>query len=218
MLSKRQKEILDFIKSCAEKEAYAPSLDEIKKHLGLASVSTVHYHVNRLRESGYLEKTDHRPRSLNVRPNEITTGAEQEAPASFSAPVYGMANAGAATIFAEENLSGYVKIPPALHLKRKKFFAVQVRGDSMNLASIGGKRLEDGDFALIDPDCRTPENGDCVLSIIDDRANLKQFERERKTGAIRLVSRSTNKAHKPMYVSSEDRYMVNGKVVAVIKK
>lgn len=71
---------------------------------------------------------------------------------------------------------------------------------------------------LIDPENQSPQNGDYVLSIIDDCANLKKFERDSKTGAIRLVSESTNKTHKPIYISSEDNYMVNGKIVAVLKK
>jgi len=218
MLTKRQKEVLDFIKSFTQREGYAPSLEEIKKYLKLSSVSTAHYHVSKLEEAGYLEKRDRQARALDVKEYEIAKNSKQKMESSFSAPVYGMANAGPATMFAEENLSGYVKIPSSLRVKKDNLFAVQVDGDSMNQANINGKSLDDGDFALIDPENQSPQNGDYVLSIIDDCANLKKFERDVKTGAIRLVSESTNKNHKPIYISSEDNYMVNGKIIAVLKK
>ena len=219
MLTKRQKEVLDFVKIYKKKESYAPSLEEIKEHLKLSSVSTAHYHVKKLEEAGYLEKGNHQARALDVRENEIIgKTAQKNERVSFSAPVYGTANAGPATIFAEKNLFGYVKIPSSLCVNKKNIFAVQVQGDSMNQAKIKGKNLENGDFALIDPEYQSPENGDYVLSIIDNCANLKKFERDKGTGIIKLVSESTNKTYKPIYISSEDDYMVNGKIVAVLKK
>ncbi len=88
----------------------------------------------------------------------------------------------------------------------------------MNKAKISGKNLNDGDFVLIDSEYRTPRNGDCVLSVIDGMANLKKFEKDTRTGDIKLVSESTNKSHKPIYISSEDDFMINGKIIAVLKK
>lgn len=218
MLTKRQKEVLDFVKNYKERRDYAPSLEEIKKHLKLSSVSTAHYHISKLEEAGYLEKNNNQSRAIDIKENIFNKAKSKLKEVSFSVPVYGMANAGPATIFAEENLFGYVKIPNALHAQKDKLFAVQVQGDSMNQANIKGKSLNDGDFALIDPENQSPQNGDYVLSIIDDCANLKKFERDPKTEAIRLISESTNKNHKPIYISSEDNYMVNGKIVAVLKK
>ena len=73
-------------------------------------------------------------------------------------------------------------------------------------------------FVLIDSQYRNPKNGDFVLSVIDGCANIKKFERDNKNGDIRLVSESTNPKHKPIYVSSEDNFMINGKIISVIKK
>ena len=219
MLTKRQREVLDFIDSFLKKKSHSPSLDEIKQYLKLSSVSTAHYHVSKLEKLGYLEKVNHQARALYVRGYEITTNVKgQMVRTSFSVPVYGLASAGPATIFAEENLSGYIKVPNALQIRSKNLFAVQVEGDSMNLANINGKNLEQGDFALVDAEYHNPQNGDYVLSIIDDCANLKKFEKDSKTGIIRLISESKNKTYKPIYISSEDSYMVNGKIVAVLKK
>ncbi len=88
----------------------------------------------------------------------------------------------------------------------------------MNRARIDGKNLEEGDFVLIDSEYKNPKNGDYVLSIMDGMANLKKFERSVKTGDVMLISESTNPKHKPIYISSEDNFMINGKIVNVIKK
>lgn len=62
------------------------------------------------------------------------------------------------------------------------------------------------------------KNDDYVLSVIDGCANLKKFEKDTKTGAIRLLSESKNPKHKPIYVSSEDDFMINGRIISVVKK
>src|SRR3990167_9370656 len=66
MLTKRQKQALDFITSFEKKKGFSPSLEEIKKHLKLSSVSTVHFHVKRLQEAGYLQKEYNQPRSVST--------------------------------------------------------------------------------------------------------------------------------------------------------
>ena len=88
----------------------------------------------------------------------------------------------------------------------------------MNKAKIEGKNLEEGDYVLIDSEHRIPQQNDYVLSVIDGMANLKKFDKDEKTGDIKLISESTNPKHKPIYISSEDDYMVNGKVISIIKK
>ena len=88
----------------------------------------------------------------------------------------------------------------------------------MNKAKIQGKNLEEGDFVLIDSEYSTPKSGDYVLSVIDGCANLKKFERDQKTGEVMLVSESKNPNHKPIYVSSRDDFMINGKIILVVKK
>ena len=218
MITKRQKEVLDFIAFFTQENKYAPSLEEIQRHFNLASVSTAHHHVKKLAESGYLKKDEHQARALNIQEYHTTAKSMRRVELLYSVPIYGMANAGAAKIFAEENLFGYIKIPETLHIKTTNLFAVKVQGDSMNQANINGKNLEEGDFALIDFEYQNPQNGDYVLSIIDDCANLKKFEKNSKTNTVRLISESTNTTHKPIYISSKDKYKVNGKVVAVVKR
>ena len=102
MITKKQKGVLDFLNSYAKDKGYAPSLDEIRQHFNLVSVSTAHYYVAKLEEEGYL----HQPRSINLHSDEVIKTLVPKKIESFSVPVFGSANAGPATIFAQENISG----------------------------------------------------------------------------------------------------------------
>lgn len=218
MLTKKQKEVLDFLNSYSKSKGYAPSLDEIRHYFKLASVSTAHYYVAKLQKEGYLQKTSNQPRAININSDEIIKTIIPKKTESFSVPVLGSANAGPATIFAEENISGYLRVSRNDLNRKNGIFALRVEGDSMNKAKIDRKNLEEGDFVLINSEYKNPKNGDYVLSVIDGCANLKKFEKSAKTGEIRLLSESKNPKHKPIYVSSEDDFMVNGKIISVIKK
>ena len=217
MITKKQKEVLDFLNSYAKGKGYAPSLDEIRQHFKLVSVSTAHYYVGRLEKEGYLKKESNQPRSISIEKDRIVKPNISKRADSISIPVLGSANAGPAVLFAEENVEGYLKVPTTLMNKKDSVFALRVEGDSMNKSKIEGKNLSEGDFVLIDSEYKNPKNGDYVLSVIDGCANLKKFERN-KTGEVMLISESTNPKYKPIYISSEDNFMINGKIVNVIKK
>lgn len=133
-------------------------------------------------------------------------------------PVLGAANAGPATIFAEENIESYQKVSRDIVRKQSGIFAVKVEGDSMNKANVGGNSLEPGDLAIIDSEYRNPNKGDYVLAIINGCANLKKFLRDPNTGNVMLVSESKNPKHKPINISNEDDFMVNGKIIGVMKR
>ena len=218
MLTKKQKKVLDFLNAYSKDKGYAPSLDEIRRHFKLVSISTAHYYIQKLEEEGYLQKVFNQPRSINVNSNEFMKSILPKSIESFSIPVLGSANAGPATSLAEENISGYLKVSHKDINRKNGVFALRVEGDSMKKAKIAGKNLEEGDFVVIDSEYRSPKNGDYVLSVIDGCANLKKFERDNKTGEVLLVSESTNPKHKPIYISSEDNFMINGKIVNVVKK
>ena len=66
MITKRQKQVLDFIKSYKIKKQYSPSLEEIKRHFKFASVSTAHHHIKKLQESEFLKKQDNKPRAIDI--------------------------------------------------------------------------------------------------------------------------------------------------------
>lgn len=137
-------------------------------------------------------------------------------PSFIDITVVGKANCGPATILAEENIEEYVKVSESLLRKRGNIFALIADGDSMNTAKINGTTpIEHKDYVLVDGDQRNPNNGDYVLSIIDGAANIKKFTRT-KDGNIALVSESTER-FAPIYISEDDSFMINGKVIQVIK-
>jgi len=137
-------------------------------------------------------------------------------------PIFGSANCGPATLRAEQNLLGYLAVPSERIGKKRQegLFIVIADGNSLNAAkNIKGGPVESGDYVVIDGDNVSPLNGQYVLSIIDEMANLKRFYKDSKNKQIRLESESTFET-KPIYIREEDfqDYMVNGVVVGVIKK
>ena len=110
MITKKQKKVLDYIKIYSDKHEYAPSLEEIRTYFKFASVSTAHYHINKLQQEGYLRKDSNQPRGIAVQSDELRKAVIPKHIKSFSVPVLGAANAGPATLFAEENITGYLNI------------------------------------------------------------------------------------------------------------
>ena len=219
MLTKRQKQIIDFITEYKRKKDISPTIDEIRKHFRLKSVATVHQHLETLRSKGYLDKLKNKTRSLSIPKDNISNLLTRSSRSGFAlVPLLGSANAGPATILAEENIEAYQKVPKKIIRNQKGVFAVRVDGDSMNKANVSGDNLEDGDIAIIDSKDRIPQNGDYILSVIGGCANLKKFQRNSKTGNVTLASESKTTNHKPLCVSSEDDFIINGKIIGVIKK
>jgi len=211
-LTSKQKKVLDFIEDYTEHNGRAPSLEDIREEFNLASVSTSHYYIERLRKGGFLSKSSHTPRGLRVHKTD------KESEGSILLPILGSANCGAALNLAIENPEGHLKIPFTFVRKRYDIFVLKAEGDSMNMARIGEakKNIEPGDFVIIDSDVRGIEHGDYVLSIIDGCATIKKLGVH--DGYLRLISESDNPIHKPIYLSSEDDFMISGKVLAVVKK
>ena len=216
--SKRQAEVLKFIVEFQKENGYSPSLAEIASFFDV-SIPTIHQHIAYLQQKNLLSVKKNKKRSIdvhvNINANNSTKNIKFD---SFAVPVLGIANAGPATLFAEENVRSYLKVPRKIINRKDGVFALRVEGDSMNRANINGNNLEEGDFVLIDSEYKNPRNGDYVLSIIDGCANLKKFQQNSRTGGIMLVSESKNPKHKPIHISSEDNYMINGRIIAVLKK
>ncbi|HMP85063.1 MAG TPA: S24 family peptidase [Candidatus Paceibacterota bacterium] len=135
----------------------------------------------------------------------------------INVPIVGTANCGPATIFANDNIEGYLKISKNILKKCKRIFAIKARGLSMNNAIVDGKNIEDGDYLIIDSEDTNPKNGDVVLSVIDDMANIKKYIWDDDHNQVVLVSQST-KDIPPIYIHEDDSFMINGKVIQVIKK
>lgn len=219
MIKKRQKDVLDYVKSFSLEQGYAPTLEEIQEKFMFKSISTAHYHIKKLQEAGYLEKEEGRSRSLKA--TNVSFGAQllKKIPQYFSLPVVGSANCGPASIFAVEEPREYITISAERLGKSNKegLFIVEAEGDSMNDSKIGFNKLsiDDGDYVVVDSNITSPSDGDYVLSIVDGCANIKRFKKV--DGRFALVSESKSKDYRPHYLDSSDDFMVNGKVVNVLK-
>ena len=119
-VTKKQKEVLNFIEDYKSTSGYSPSFEEIKEHLKLASVSTVHYHTKKLEGLGLLRKSEHQPRGM-------TTTRERK---MMSVPIVGTIAAGR-PIEAVEVSDGSVLLEDRNYNSSDSFYALRVKGDSM---------------------------------------------------------------------------------------
>jgi len=194
-LTKRQQQILDYIRKCIEVKHYPPSVREIGQAIGLSSPSTVHAHLNALEAKGYIRRDGAKSRSM------VITGAEQEhkMPAGNTSttqfnehslvqlPLVGRVAAGT-PILAEQNIEEEVPLPTSLFGDRNSFL-LTVHGDSMINAGIF-----DGDTLLV-REQSTANNGDIVVAMIDDGATVKTYYKEKD--CIRLQPH--NDAMEPIF-------------------
>ena len=208
MLSKRQREIFDFIVAYADKHGYPPTVREIGESVGLASPSTVHAHLANLERAGYLRRDPTKPRALEVvgRERSDTIGAS---PAHQAArlPLVGEIAAGG-PLLAEENIEEYLAVPEPLSAGDEDFL-LRVKGDSMIEAGI----LE-GDYVVVHRQ-QTARDGDIVVALAGDdetadEATVKRFFRE--NGRIRL--QPENSALSALY---PDHVQILGKVTGVFR-
>jgi len=217
-LTKKQKDVLDYVKEYIDKNTIAPTLDDIRKHFGFVSVSTAHYHLEKLKAGGFLERAIGRARAIELQPFDfvgMSVSGDMMGMEFISIPLVGSANCGPAELLAEDNITGYVSVRKSLIAKKSGIFAVRAVGKSLNRANIKGKSIDEGDIVLVDGEDRSAKNGDYVLSIIDGAANLKKFQVE--SGRVTLISETTEK-WKPIFIMPGDDWVVNGKIVAVVKQ
>lgn len=137
----------------------------------------------------------------------------------FSIPIVGVANCGPATIFAESNFQGFLRVSSKLVGRSKPagLFAIKADGTSMNRAEVDGKFIEDGDYVIVNSEDKEAKNNNIVLVIVDGKATIKRFINDRKNEQIVLKADSSFD-YDPIYLHPDDDFSINGKVVAVIKK
>ncbi|MBI3495463.1 transcriptional repressor LexA, partial [Candidatus Berkelbacteria bacterium] len=195
MITPRQKQVLDYIKSYKSKNDYAPSLEEIKKHLGIASVSTAHHHVAALKESGYLRKEENHPRGIDVYENEQM----------IQVPLLGRIAAGQPIEAIQDK--EIIAVPKSKIPSLSEVYALRVVGSSMI-----DENINDGDVVLVRQQ-ETAENGQKIVALIDNNeATLKKFYKEK--GHIRL--QPANKNVQPLIFRNERDVSIQGVVLDVI--
>lgn len=198
------------------------SLRDMARGIGMPDESPqkIKHHILQLQKKGFLSID--RIKGVMGRTSgepDWSNGLLKKTAKLFSIPIIGTANCGPATIFAEQNFQGFLRLSSKL-LSRSKplgLYAIKADGSSMNRAEINGKRIEDGDFVIIDSEDRNATTNDVVLAIIDDRATIKRFINDRENGQIVLRADSSYD-YEPIYLHPDDEFFINGKVVGVIKK
>lgn len=210
-ITPKQKIVLRAIRSYFAKNGKMPSIRQLRNeivHQGLdiKSSRSVFIYLNSLEEKGLITRASKSEGIKLVHDSEISF---------VDVPVLGMANAGSPTLVAEQDVEGYIKISKQLY-GNKKLFAIRISGDSMNLSSINNKHINDGDFILVDQECKEFQNGDKVLVVIDGLATVKTY-RHMEPGMIGLFPESNNTIHQPIYLTPDDDFIINGKVIDVLK-
>lgn len=205
-LTKRQKEVLDFLADFIDANGYSPSYEEIAGALQLASLATVHKHVSALEAKSYLHRSYNQSRSLELAPKylqEVRGVRGPQSPADM--PLLGRIAAGSPV----EAIAGNERLSFADFAGKSETYALQVRGESM---------IEDhicsGDYVLVERTTEVKE-GDIVVALLDGSdATLKRFYRE-PDGMIRL--QPANSAMQPILVKPA-ALEIQGRVLAVLRK
>ncbi len=215
LLTKKQKIVLKAIKDFHFRFGEMPTLRGLKEflaenyNLSFKSLRSIYQYLEKLEKKGLI-KRGHGPREIklmNLKKSKFV-----------HIPVYGWVNAGEPSYLPQEAIEGYLKISKSLlPTKNKNLFAIEVVGDSMNLAKVKGKKIEDRDYAVVNPDDREFINGEIVVANVDGALTVKEFRWIDKN-TIGLFPKSTNKEHKPIYLTKEGDFLIIGKVVDIFKK
>ena len=201
-LTKRQKEIFDFIGKYAAKTGYPPTVREIGKAVGLHSSSTVHAHLANLEKIGLLKRDPSKPRAIELLAGAASRAKDAIRPPS-GLPLVGQVAAGE-PILAEENIEEYPEIPDVIGGQDGDYI-LKVRGESMKNAGI-----IEGDYVIVRP-AEDAADGEIVVALIGEEATCKRFFREKDH--IRL--QPENDEMEPI-LSAEAQVL--GKVVGVFRK
>ncbi|MGE6259232.1 transcriptional repressor LexA [Heyndrickxia sporothermodurans] len=169
-LSKRQQDILDFIKQEVKSKGYPPSVREIGEAVGLASSSTVHGHLSRLESKGLIRRDPTKPRAIEILDLDSTSIPQQNV---INVPLLGKVTAGL-PITAIENIEEYFPLPEQFAPTDENIFMLEIVGESMIEAGI-----LDGDYVIVRQQ-QTASNGDIVVAMTeDDEATVKRFFKEK---------------------------------------
>jgi repressor LexA len=201
-LTKRQKEIFDYIGKYAAKTGYPPTVREIGKAVGLHSSSTVHAHLANLEKIGLLRRDPSKPRAIEMLAGAANKAKDAIRPPS-GLPLIGSVAAGE-PILAEENIEEYLEVPDVIGGEDGDYI-LQIRGESMKNAGI----LE-SDYVIVRP-AEDAADGEIVVALIGEEATCKRFFREKDH--IRL--QPENEAMQPI-ITTEAKVL--GKVVGVFRK
>jgi len=199
-LTRRQHEILDYLRAHIDDKGYAPSFEEIAERFAFQSLATVHEHLTNLERKGYIRRTHNESRAIEIVPPKGQTGATE-------LPLLGLVAAGAPIEALTDNET--FAVPDELLPRRGRSYVLRVRGSSMI-----DEHIKDGDYVVVQERTQA-DNGDTVVALLNGAgATVKKYYRE-PGGWIRL--QPANAELSPLRVNERD-VMVQGVVVGVIRK
>lgn len=196
-LTRRQKQIYDYTKSYINKKGISPTLEEIKKHFRLSSLSTIHQHIGALADKGFIAKDDNSARGIRLIEKTVKL---------VKIPLLGTISAGQPIEAIQEKET--IAVPQSKLPGSGEFYALRVVGNSMI-----GEGINNGDVVLVKQQA-TADNGQRVVALIDNyEATLKKFYKER--GHIRL--QPANRNMEPLIFRNGRDVSIQGVVLDVIK-
>jgi repressor LexA len=203
-ITRRQRQLYDFISEFVQKNGYSPSYEEIRVALGLNSLATVHKHVSNLEKKGLLTRDYNRSRSIDLLQPKGRLKQAMSVNTAMVLPIMGRIAAGQPI----EAVQNPETISLADFVRSKEVFVLEVSGQSMQ-----DEAILDGDYVLVER-AKTAHNGDIVVALVDSTdATLKRFYREGDN--IRL--QPSNTAMKPIIVPAA-AVEIQGRVIGVLRK
>lgn len=201
-ITRRQRQVYDFISEFVQSKGYSPSFEEIGEGLGLSSLATVHKHVSNLEQKGLLKRDYNRSRSIDVLPLKPRN---KPVPAAVAAlPLVGRIAAGKPI----EQVENPESISLADFTRSKDVFVLEVSGESMQ-----DEHIVDGDYVLVEK-TQAARNGEIVVALVSgSETTLKRFYKEGEM--IRL--QPSNSTMQPILVAARD-VQIQGRVIGVLRK
>ena len=197
-LTKRQREILDYLDEFIQQHGYAPSLEEIGRRFSLSSLATVHKHLTNLQDKGFIRRAWNRSRSVELIP--VHVGSR-----SLELPLMGYVAAGTPI---EAITSNETIAVPEHFIGKRDTYVLRVKGDSMI-----DEQIRDGDYVIVE-DRKTAQNGEMVIALLNGtEVTLKSLYRNGTT----IQLQPANPAMQPLIVK-EDALQIQGVVVGVMRK
>jgi repressor LexA len=195
---------MEYIIAQVQEKGYPPSVREIGEAVGLSSSSTVHAHLAKLEQLGYIRRDPTKPRAIEVLVGQMNENQADYYQELINIPVVGTVTAGV-PVLATQNIEEYFPLPRNF-TKSEDVFMLKIKGDSMINAGIF-----DGDLVVVSKESAAMVNGEIVVAMLDDEATVKRFYKEKNK--IRL--QPENEKYEPIYATD---VKVLGKVVGLVRK
>ncbi len=206
VLTKRQAEILGFIRTHIQYSGFPPTISEIQEQFSFKSPNAVQEHLKALVRKGQIRRNPNQWRGLEL----VVSNKSRDESAHYSivsVPLIGRVTAGL-PVLAEENFERIISVDRSLVGRTTRLFALHVRGNSMTKAGI-----YDGDIAIAQQQS-IAEHGDIVIALLGDEATVKRFYRKKKV----IILKPENDTMQPIMVSGGSAFKVLGKVIATLHR